>query len=326
MNHSTFDRRTFLAAAAGGLAATALAPHSAAAKAAPERKRSLRIAHLTDTHIMPEMRAGEGVSACLKHVNGLADKPSLILTGGDHVFDAFEQTRERTQLQYSLFKKTLAAENGIPTKACIGNHDIWGWNKSRSKATGGEPDYGKKWATEALALPGRYYAFTQAGWKFIALDSVQPGETERGYSAYLDEEQLAWLKAELAATPKEVPVLVWSHVPVVSAMPMLARRGKPTGEVGVSAGLCHTDAGALVELFAAHPNVKVCLSGHLHVVDHVEIKGVHYHCAGAVSGNWWRGKHQGFPEGYAVVDLYDDGSHALEYVAYGWKAGAKGSE
>ena len=36
---------------------------------------------------------------------------------------------------------------------------------------------------------------------------------------------------------------------------------------------------------------------------------------------WWRGALDGFPEGYAIVDLYDDGSHTCNYVAYGWLAG-----
>ena len=100
---------------------------------------------------------------------------------------------------------------------------------------------------------------------------------------------------------------------------MLKRRPSAQGELIVGPGMCHTDAGAIVELFTKHPNVKVCLSGHLHQVDHVQIKGVDYHCTGAVSGNWWCGAYDGFSEGYAVVDLFDDGSHTYEYVTYGWK-------
>ena len=72
-----------------------------------------------------------------------------------------------------------------------------------------------------------------------------------------------------------------------------------------------------------HPNVKACLSGHLRQLDEVKVKGVAFHCNGAVSGNWWKGKHQGMPEGYAVVDRYADGRYTVEYVAYGWEA-AKG--
>jgi 3',5'-cyclic AMP phosphodiesterase CpdA len=312
---NALDRRSFLRATAGLAAGLAL-PSVAAAK--HDKKRVLRVAHLTDTHIQPELRAGEGVAACLSHVNGLKDKPELILTGGDHIMDAFAHKRDRTTLQWDLWKKTLQAGNSIPTTGCIGNHDIWGWSKKKSETTGDERDYGKKWAVEALGISNRFYSFDKAGWRFIALDSIQPGAKEGTYSAYLDEEQSAWLKKELAAAT--TPVLIWSHAPIVSAMPLLRKRQLATGDVSVSSGSCHTDAGELVDLFAKHPNVKACLSGHLHQVDHVRIKGVNFHCNGAVSGNWWRGKHDGFDEGYTIVDLFDDGSYTSEYVAYGWKA------
>ncbi|MEX2092204.1 MAG: hypothetical protein WD971_05980, partial [Pirellulales bacterium] len=73
-------------------------------------------------------------------------------------------------------------------------------------------------------------------------------------------------------------------------------------------------------LFAKHPNVKLCISGHLHLLDRVDYNGVTYLCNGAVSGNWWGGRHKDCDEGYAVVDLYDDGTFEHEYVKYGWKA------
>jgi 3',5'-cyclic AMP phosphodiesterase CpdA len=307
------DRRRFLSAAALGAVALGRAP------AADPAKRVLRVAHLTDTHIQPELRAGEGVSACLKHVNETT-KPDLILTGGDHVMDSFAQTRGRTQLQWDLWAKTLQQENGVPAKGCVGNHDIWGWHKEKSQATGSEPGYGKKWACDALGLDRPYYSFQKAGWKFIALDGVQPGAKPGGYSAHLDEPQRDWLTRELRDTPATTPVLVWSHIPIVSVLPTLALRQEPTGDLSLKAGSAHTDAGAVVALLAKHPNVKACLSGHLHLLDEVRLGGVGFHCNGAVSGNWWKGRHQGVPEGYAVVDLFADGRYTVEYVTYGWRA------
>ncbi len=82
----------------------------------------------------------------------------------------------------------------------------------------------------------------------------------------------------------------------------------------------HKDCLELKDLFAQHPNVKLCLSGHLHLLDRVDYNGVTYLCNGAVSGNWWKGRHKDCDEGYAVIDLYDDGSFEHQYVKYGWKA------
>lgn len=313
-----FSRREFLAA--GTAFASGLIVPKVSFAIGEERKRVLRVAHLTDVHVQPELRADGGMAACLRHVQDQKDQPGLILFGGDHVMDSFEQTRDRTKLQWDLWSRVLKTENSIPTMACIGNHDIWGWNKAKSQATGSEVNFGKRWAVETLGLPNRFYSFAKAGWHFIALDGVQPGAKPETYAAHLDEEQFDWLGKELSAVPIQTPILIWSHVPIVSAMPMLKKRSGPTAEMNISPGTCHTDAGAITNLLAKHPNVKVCLSGHLHQVDHVQVKGVNFHCNGAVSGNWWRGTHEGFGEGYAVVDLFNDGSYTCEYVTYGWQA------
>lgn len=318
----TLGRRGFLRAAGGLSLGMLLGASDARAEA---RTRVLRVAHLTDVHVQPELRAPEGLAACLKHVQDLKDKPDLILSGGDHVMDAVRQTRDRTKAQWDIWAQAIKSDNSIPIRSCIGNHDIWGWEKDKSGATGQERDYGKNWAVEALGIPRRYYSFTQGGWKFLALDGVQPSGPERdgSHSAYIDDEQLDWLKAELRATPKTTPILIWSHVPIVSALPITNPRKSKTGNVVIEEGHVHNDAAILIALLSKHPNVKACLSGHLHQVEHVQIKGIHFHCNGAVCGAWWRGKNRGFAEGYAVVDLFDDGSYECDYVPYGWVAKPK---
>ena len=114
----------------------------------------LRIAHLTDIHVEPELRAGEGMAACFHHVQQLADKPDLILTGGDSVMDSFEADDARTTLQWNLWNSVLKNECWIPVRSCIGNHDVWGWIKSKSKTTGQEPNWGKKRADRDAASRG----------------------------------------------------------------------------------------------------------------------------------------------------------------------------
>ncbi len=321
---SRLDRRGFLKAAGGLALGSSLAGRSVPAAPAPNRKRVLRVAHLTDFHVQPERKAPEGMAACLAHVRSLPEKPGLILTGGDHVMDAVQQNRDRTVIQWEVWKRVLHAETDVPVRSCIGNHDIWGWEKAKSGATGNEPDYGKNWAVEALEMPGRFYSFDQAGWHFLCLDGVQPAGPagDGSHAAYLDEEQFEWLQRELVSTPKTTPILIWSHVPIVSALPITNPRAQ-TGNITIEEGHVHSDSGRIVNLLSRHPNVKACLSGHLHQVEHVEIRGVHFHCNGAVCGAWWRGKHRGFAEGYAVVDLYDDGSYECEYVPYGWVAEPK---
>ncbi|WZP01213.1 hypothetical protein EP7_005657 (plasmid) [Isosphaeraceae bacterium EP7] len=95
-----------------------------------------------------------------------------------------------------------------------------------------------------------------------------------------------------------------------------------SGNSAIEEGHIHADAGLIVDLLSRHPNVRACLSGHLHQVEHVEIKGIHFYCNGAVCGSWWRGKNRGFPEGYALIDLFDDGTLDCRYTPYGWTAEA----
>lgn len=316
-----FPRRSFLGLFAS-TGAFGLWPRALRANEPTPAQRVLRVAHLTDVHVQPERRAPEGMAACLRHIQQLSDKPGLILTGGDHVMDCVRQPRDRTRVQWDLWKRIVVDENTIPVQSCIGNHDIWGWNKSKSGATGGEPDYGKKWACDVLGLGKTYYSFSRSGWHFIALDGVQPREIEGEFCGYLDDEQYDWLQRDLAGTPASRPILIWSHIPIISALATLINPERSlTQDISIEAGHVHADAAKILALLVRYPNVKACLSGHLHRVEHVEFKGIHFHCNGAVSAAWWRGKNDGFAEGYALVDLFADGSHHVQYVPFGWQAG-----
>lgn len=316
------NRRDFLILS--GLAAAGAAIGTAVGQSTPpqqaDRKRSIRIAHLTDIHVQPERRAGEGLAACFRHVQSLSVRPELILNGGDAIMDAFDEDIARTRLQWDLLKAVMKAECSIPMEFCIGNHDIWGWNRKKSKATGTELNYGKKYAMDEMGLARPYRSFNRAGWHFIALDGVQPKDDD-GYTAYLDDEQYDWLESDLKGTPPGTPTLVFSHIPILSAAPILtASTNDP--EHRVSRSLVHGDAAKIKNLFLRFPNVKLCLSGHLHLVDRVDYAGVSYLCDGAVSGAWWKGAHHECTNGYAVIDLYSDGTFEREYVEFGWKASA----
>lgn len=326
MSHTSLTRRETLsllgASVIGGAALGGISLSATAQEINPGRKRTLRVAHLTDLHVQPELRATEGMAACLHHVQKHADRPELILTGGDSIMDSYDADDARTKLQWDIWHNVLKQDCSVPVRSAIGNHDIWGWNKPSSKTTGKEPNYGKLRSTEMLKLDNRFYTFEQGGWQFIVLDSTQHHPQDpSGYTAHLDEEQYDWLARTLRDLPQTMPVLVLSHIPIISASALLWAEQKQDA-FQISCALMHTDAIKLKDLFAKHPNVKVCLSGHLHSLDRVDYNGVSYLCNGAVCGSWWKGRHKDCDEGYAVLDLYDDGSFENEYVKYGWKAEA----
>ena len=71
------NRREMIKIAGAAVAMTALpfAAHAQvsaqAASPAKSRKRIVRVAHLTDIHIQPELKADQGMIACLHHVQSL---------------------------------------------------------------------------------------------------------------------------------------------------------------------------------------------------------------------------------------------------------------
>ncbi|MEZ0611098.1 metallophosphoesterase [Fibrella sp. WM1] len=286
--------------------------------AAPQRAaRVLRFAYLGDTHIQAERKPMQSLSNCLHHIQKQADKPSMLLHGGDVIMDALGQDRDRVQAQWTAWQQVMKADNSLPIQYCIGNHDVWGFSGAKT-----DPMWGKKWVADQLQLNGRYRSFDwpatgKNGWHFIILDSTQPDANGKWYTAHLDPEQLDWLKADLAKTDAKTPILILSHIPIVSATVFYDKQNVKEGNWLIPGSWNHTDATDLIELFARHPNVKACLSGHMHLLDHVTYNNVQYFCNGSVCGNWWASDtyHQ-TKAGYALFDLYADGTLNRTYVSY----------
>lgn len=289
------------------------------------RRRVLRVAHLTDLHIQPEKRAQEGVVACLHHVQSGPDAPDLILTGGDLIMDSFATPAPRVESLWAMLTGTFRNECGKPVEHCLGNHDVFGWDKAKSKTKGDEARWGKGWAMEALGLASPYRSFDRAGWHFVILDSLWP-DAKTGYIGRLDEAQRDWLEKDLKAS-RGKPTLVLSHIPILGTCMM--EQGEGEAFVKCPHRRMHADGLALHRSFVGAGQVKLCLSGHVHLNDRVEMgvpgapvdgPKVTYICDGAVCGSWWDGRKAQCDEGYGLIDLYDDGTFEHKYVAYGWKA------
>jgi 3',5'-cyclic AMP phosphodiesterase CpdA len=290
-----------------------LARHALAAE--PAQVKPFRVAHLTDMHVQPERRAVEGYTAAIASLEKLDPKPDLLVTGGDHVMDVTEQLPDRAAVVWKSFHAAHANVK-YPWRPVLGNHDVFGWGKPEvDEKTAG---YGKAMALDQLRLERAYYSFDAGGWKFIILDSMT--RRANSYLGQLDAEQLEWLRGELSATPAATPVIVFSHIPILSVCVFFDGKDR-LGEKGwnVPDSWMHRDTRELIDLLARH-NVRLAASGHIHLVDRADYRGIAFLCNGAVSGNWWKGPRQQFPEGYGVIDLWPDGRFEHRYVTYGWKA------
>lgn len=280
-----------------------------------KKQKYFTVAHLSDVHVKPTIEAEEGMRKAFRHVNGLSKKPDFIINGGDAIMDAMAADKNKTQLQWDVWHKVLAAENKLPMYHCIGNHDAWGWQvKDESIKT--DPLYNKGWAVQTHKMPGRYYSFEYQQWKFIVLDSAH--ENNGGYIAKIDEEQYSWLEKELQNTAATTHICIASHIPIVSfCSAMFYEKNEPNGDFKISRALLHTDTRRLKGLFKKYKQVKCCISGHIHLQDEVEFLGIKYLCNGAVSGNWWKGAFQDFEPAYALLKFFENGQVEREMVEYG---------
>lgn len=276
-----------------------------------KKKKKFTAAFISDIHIKPSAIAEAGMAKALQNINGI-QKPDFIINGGDSIMDALAADKEKTKTQWDLFNKIMQSENKLPVKSCIGNHDIWGWQlKEDVKA---DALYGKSWWLQQTGYTKTYYSFTSNNWHFIILDSVQ--ENNGGYIALLDNEQFTWLENELNNN-KEKFICIVSHIPIMSfCSAMFFKDMLPNGDWKLSRALLHTDAREIKDLFKKHPNIKTCLSGHIHLQDEINYLGIKYYCNGAISGNWWGGAFQDFAPAYALFDFYNDGTVERTMIEY----------
>jgi len=267
-----------------------------------KRKEVLRIAHITDVHIRPEENAPARFVKCLEEIK--RHKVDFFLNGGDTIFaaDYKDITRERVNELWHVWHETTKAISSFEMHSCLGNHDMWWAAPDKQDAM-----YGKDYVVKQLGIPARYYSFNKKNWHFIILDSNNEN------AGSLDEEQRRWLEKDLETLPAQTPVICLSHYPILAVC---------THVVGGN----HTDSSYLTDLFHKHRDKKIsCLSGHIHLLDNAAYNGVQYFCNGSMSGYWWsegdkesagKGYYRQTPPGYAILNLFEDGSIQNEYLPH----------
>src|SRR5262249_3369150 len=126
---------------------------------------------------------------------------------------------------------------------------------------------------------------------------------------WVDDEQLGWLTSALADIPPGAPILVFTHIPLVTGFLLYGDLQTAPNDALVVA-----NARSVCDLLFAH-KVKAVLQGHTHVCETVEYHGVRFITTGAVCGDWWRGKRFGFPLGYGVLEI-EGADFSYRYAGY----------
>jgi 3',5'-cyclic AMP phosphodiesterase CpdA len=303
----SMDRRRFLAltAAAG---TTMVVGSSAVAQGVTAPSQDFDFIFFTDTHLQPELDAAKGCDMAFQKMRSV--KAEFAIQGGDHIFDALAVPKTRSLRLFEMYDKTQQ-DLSVKVYHAIGNHDVFGVYPA-SGMPPSDPLYGKKFYSDHIGKT--YYSFDHKGVHFVVLDSIFI-TADRAYEGRIDAAQVAWLKADLAAQGTGTPIVVVTHVPLVTAYENYADK-LPVPPRAYQLSVANTRE--IYPLFEGR-NVLGVLQGHTHVNERVEWQGVPYITGGAVSGNWWRGTHLGAAEGYTVVSVRG-GKLTTRYETYGFKA------
>lgn len=210
----------------------------------------------------------------------------------------------------SLFKpyQKSIAKVGIPWYNVIGNHDL---NFDVKNDEHSDETF------EAHFGPANY-AFNYGKVHFIVLDDIlYPDPRIRGgYWGGFRDDQLAFVKNDLAFVPKDHLIVIALHIPIFE-------EGYESFRI--------SDRDSLFDLLKEFPNT-LSLSAHTHLQRHdffhekdgwKQEKPHHHYNVGTTSGDWYRGKlnengipvsrmRDGTPKGYAFLD-FKGNNYELRY-------------
>ncbi|MBN2432032.1 MAG: calcineurin-like phosphoesterase C-terminal domain-containing protein, partial [Acidobacteria bacterium] len=166
----------------------------------------------------------------------------------------------------------------------LGNHDVdRGAATDELSAVTYRRHFGPAW-----------YSFELGEIHCVALDTVFWYGSS--YIGYLTQDQLDWLRRDLALVEPGRTVAAFMHIP-----PYNLRQERFTG-VRSTNTIHITNRQALYDLLAPYRAYILC--GHMHECEFLKDGGANIHILGAACGAWWTGPVcvDGAPRGYAVYE------------------------
>jgi 3',5'-cyclic-AMP phosphodiesterase len=160
--------------------------------------RPFTFLQISDTHIgfdkpaNPNAR-GTALEAIAK-IKALPTKPDFILHTGD--------ITHLSKDEQFADADAMLSEIGLPIFHVPGEHDFL--DEGQGKAFLAR--YGKG------TLGSGWYSFDHSGVHFVALNNV--ANLKPGGMAHLGDDQIAWLKADLAPLASSTPLVVFTHIPL----------------------------------------------------------------------------------------------------------------
>jgi 3',5'-cyclic AMP phosphodiesterase CpdA len=247
MKRRDFLRNASLAfAAAGTVSANASALASSSPSAAKSAK--IRFGIISDLHHDFTFDAPQRLQAFINAMN--QRKPDFILDLGDFCCPV-ENNRVITDIW-----------NGFsgPKFHVIGNHET-------------DQHCTREQVVNFWGMAGRYYSFDRNGFHFIVLDAnaPNPANPKEHYPSGIEDEQLLWLKTDLANT--KLPTFVFSH----QGLDFSPLRNREDIRILLENTQSRNGNGKVIAAF----------SGHTHKDYYNLINGIHYIQINSSTYRWW---------------------------------------
>jgi 3',5'-cyclic AMP phosphodiesterase CpdA len=306
---NSITRRNFLGKLMGGLAL--LVGGCSQKMAWPVRgsdRGAVGLTFYTDVHARIEWDAPVAMARAAESINSRNN--DLVMAGGDLITDGFQSSPAKVAPRWDAYMKMHRAIKAdvYPT---IGNHDLVAAKPSKGFPAAKDP---RAAYLAHMGLDRTYYSFSAVGYHFIILDSIQVTDDKYPYQGIIWPEQLEWLKQELSGISSEAPIVLATHIPLLSSF-YSATMG---GTFAARPDRVVVNNREVLQIFKHH-NLILVLQGHLHVREMIRWQNTTFITGGAVSGKWWRGVWYGTEEGFYDITLTGNRVEC-SYIDYGWVA------
>jgi len=271
-------------------------------------KGSLRLVYYTDVHARTEWDTPGAMALAADAIN--ARKADLVIAGGDLITDGFQSSAAKVAPRWDAYMKLHQAIKADVYPA-MGNHDLVAANPTDGTPAADNP---RAVYMDRMGLERTYYSFTAAGYHFIILDSIQVTGDEYQYQGIIRPQQLEWLKQNLTTVPNDTPIIMVTHIPLLTAF-FSASNG---ATYAARPNRVIVNNREVLKTFEDH-NLILVLQGHLHVNEMIKWQNTTFITGGAVCGKWWRGAWYGTEEGFYDITL-NGNQVECTYIDYGWDA------
>jgi Icc protein len=211
---------------AGGIASSLPLDAALAAKPQKAKTKPFTFVQISDTHLGFDKPANPNARGTalqnLAKIKAMPQKPDFIIHTGDITHLSKDEQFDDA--------KSIMSDLGSPIFYVPGEHDMLDEGGGKAfLAHYGKGTLGRGW-----------YSFDHDGVHFVALNNVS--NLKPGGMAHIGDDQLAWLKKDLAGLSSSTPIVVFGHIPLwtvyadwgwgtddsAQALAMLARFGSVT--------------------------------------------------------------------------------------------------